>query len=68
MASDDCDQFSLIPEGCSNCGDKAEEFCDSKEGKLLNEPTNRKKLIIDITVLKQAIILFCRINIEMLVV
>ena len=33
MASDDCDQLSLIPEGCFKCGQKAMEYCDLKEGK-----------------------------------
>ena len=32
MASDDCDQFNLIPDGCSNCGDKTEEYCSTKQG------------------------------------
>ena len=33
MDNDDCDQLSLIPEGCFICGQKAMEYCESKIGK-----------------------------------
>ena len=25
--NDDCNQFSLIPDGCFNCGEKAVSYC-----------------------------------------
>ena len=28
MEANDCDQFSLIPQGCFKCGEKAMEYCD----------------------------------------
>ena len=32
MKNEGCDQFKLIPEGCSKCGDQAMKYCSSKEG------------------------------------
>ena len=32
MKKEDCDQFKLIPEGCSKCGDQAINHCSSKKG------------------------------------
>ena len=29
------DVSDLIPDGCSSCGDKANEYCESISGKLL---------------------------------
>ena len=33
MANNDCDQLSLIPEGCFICGQYIAKYCDSKIGK-----------------------------------
>ena len=34
MEDEDCDQLSLISDGCFKCGDKAIKYCVSKEGKI----------------------------------
>ena len=42
--NDDCDQFSLIPEGCFNCGNDAMQYCSEQNSVKDNgeENTNDK--------------------------
>ena len=32
IKNEECDQLSLIPDGCFKCGNKAMEYCSSQEG------------------------------------
>ena len=32
IKNEECDQLSLIPDGCFKCGNKAMEYCSSQTG------------------------------------
>ena len=59
--NDDCDQLSLIPEGCFICGQKAMKYCESKIGRnlqmILNKQINLTHSFVIFITIKTIIIL-----------